>query len=183
MAGRSRPATGPKAGQLSKFCCPPREGSDHVGSPAWVCSKGLPACKPVSVPALRCRNGGQQSFLSAGNLFPAQATYPEVVTERDRSCSPIWSCSAWGLPCRRALLRPRCALTTPFHPDPPGNNESLAGGIVFCGTFRKTRFERAPPAVSRHAALWRPDFPPARGTSFPVPDRRLLVRQARIHYG
>jgi hypothetical protein len=34
------------------------------------------------------------------------------------------------------------------------------GGIVFCGTFRKTRFERAPPAVSRHAALWRPDFPP-----------------------
>ena len=34
------------------------------------------------------------------------------------------------------------------------------GGIVFCGTFRKTRFERVPPAVSRHAALWRPDFPP-----------------------
>src|SRR5271155_5645847 len=31
---------------------------------------------------------------------------------------------------------------------------------IFCGTFRKTRFERAPPAVSRHAALWRPDFPP-----------------------
>jgi len=36
------------------------------------------------------------------------------------------------------------------------------GGIVFCGTFRKTRFERVPPAVSRHVALWRPDFPPAR---------------------
>src|SRR5450755_2399940 len=33
---------------------------------------------------------------------------------------------------------------------------------IFCGTFRKTRFERAPPAVSRHAALWRPDFPPER---------------------
>src|SRR5271154_1598357 len=31
---------------------------------------------------------------------------------------------------------------------------------IFCGTFRKTRFERVPPAVSRHAALWRPDFPP-----------------------
>ena len=43
-----------------------------------------------------------------------------------------------------------------------------AGGIVFCGTFRKTRFERAPPAVSRHAALWRPDFPPA-GIEFPRP--------------
>ena len=36
------------------------------------------------------------------------------------------------------------------------------GGIVFCGTIRKTRFERASPAVSRHVALWRPDFPPAR---------------------
>src|SRR5208282_5583306 len=75
-----------------------------------------------------------------------------------RSCSPIWSCSAWGLPCQRALLRPRCALTAPFHPYPP---IYLAGGIVFCGTFRETHFERAPPAVSRHVALWRPDFPPA----------------------
>src|SRR5260370_3819744 len=30
---------------------------------------------------------------------------------------------------------------------------------IFCGTFRETRFERIPPAVSRHAVLWRPDFP------------------------
>ena len=77
------------------------------------------------------------------------------------------------MPCRRALLRPRCALTAPFHPYPP---RYPAGGIVFCGTFRKTRFERAPPAVSRHVALWRPDFPPA------LAGRRLPVRQARIHY-
>src|SRR5579883_870377 len=35
----------------------------------------------------------------------------------------------------------------------------MTGGIVFCGTFRETRFKRIPPAVSRHAALWRPDFP------------------------
>ena len=31
---------------------------------------------------------------------------------------------------------------------------------IFCGTFREIRFERIPPAVSRHAVLWRPDFPP-----------------------
>src|SRR5258707_15180990 len=31
---------------------------------------------------------------------------------------------------------------------------------IFCDTFREVRFERTPPAVSRHAALWRPDFPP-----------------------
>src|SRR6185369_10381214 len=40
-------------------------------------------------------------------------------------------------------------------PRPCGNRR-----YVLCGTFRKTRFERVPPAVSRHAALWRPDFPP-----------------------
>src|SRR5581483_3183361 len=51
------------------------------------------------------------------------------------------------------LLRSRCALTAPFHP------YRLRRRYVFCGTFRKTRFERALPAVSRHAALWRPDFP------------------------
>ena len=81
-----------------------------------------------------------------------------------RSSSPIWSCSAWGLPCRRPLPEPRCALTAPFHPYPQG--KSPVGGIVFCGTFRKTRFKRASPAVSRHVALWRPDFPPA-GPSCP----------------
>ena len=27
-----------------------------------------------------------------------------------------WSCSRWGLPCRRVLPLPRCAFTTPFHP-------------------------------------------------------------------
>src|SRR5690242_17410980 len=32
--------------------------------------------------------------------------------------------------------------------------------FIFCGTFRKARFDRTLPAVSRHAALWRPDFPP-----------------------
>ena len=30
---------------------------------------------------------------------------------------------------------------------------------IFCCTFREKRFERIPPAVSRHAVLWRPDFP------------------------
>src|SRR5579883_1860402 len=48
-----------------------------------------------------------------------------------------------------ALLPPRCALTAPFHPYPPGNAAkfhatSPAGGIVFCGTFRKTRLSEFP---------------------------------------
>jgi len=28
----------------------------------------------------------------------------------------IWSCSRWGLPCRKLLPVTRCALTAPFHP-------------------------------------------------------------------
>jgi len=50
----------------------------------------------------------------------------------------------------------------------------LAGGIVFCGTFRETRFERIPPAVSRHAALWRPDFPPTFVSGCPS-DRPVII--------
>ena len=31
---------------------------------------------------------------------------------------------------------------------------------LFCGTIREPSFENGPPAVSRHATLRRPDFPP-----------------------
>jgi hypothetical protein len=54
------------------------------------------------------------------------------------------------------------------------------GGIVFCGTIRETRFKRAPPAVSRHAALWRPDFPLP--IIFWMTLERLPVREVRTYY-
>ena len=38
------------------------------------------------------------------------------VRARWPACFPIWSCSRWGLPCRRMLPPTRCALTAPFHP-------------------------------------------------------------------
>jgi hypothetical protein len=83
----------------------------------------------------------------------------------------------FALPARIATAAVRSYRT--FSPLPDG---FPPGGTVFCGTFRKARFERAPPAVSRHAALWRPDFPPA-PLEFPRAGERLPVRQARIHYG
>ncbi len=43
-----------------------------------------------------------------------QATYPGTMWAT--RCSPIWSCSEWGLPCRRMLPPTRCALTAPFQP-------------------------------------------------------------------
>jgi len=93
----------------------------------------------------------------AGDLSPAPATYPEVVTERTAP-APLFGLAPHGVcPANRIAAAAVRSYRT-FSPLPDG---CPPGGIVFCGTFRKARFERAPPAVSRHVALWRPDFPPA----------------------
>src|ERR1700677_3573127 len=65
----------------------------------------------------------------------------------------------FSLPARITAAAVRSYRT--FSPLPGGDVETTPGGIVFCGTIRKIHFMRIPPAVSRHAALWRPDFPPA----------------------
>jgi hypothetical protein len=71
---------------------------------------------------------------------------------------PIWSCSRWGLPCRRMLPPARCALTAPFHPclHPRGH----IGGLLSVALSVGSR----PPGVTWHLALWSPDFPPRRET-------------------
>ncbi len=113
----------------------------------------------------------------AGDLSPAPATYPEVVTERTAP-APLFGLAPHGVcPASRIAAAAVRSYRT-FSPLPDGYPP---GGIVFCGTFRETRFERIPPAVSRHVALWRPDFPPA-PLEFPRAGQRLPVRQARIHY-
>ena len=114
--------------------------------------------------------GGWQSFLWAGHCWPALATYPEV--ERDGpSLLPYLVLLRVGFTLPAELLLPRCALTAPFHPYPI---VVTIGRCVFCGTFR---IRNRIPAVSRHAALWRPDFPP------PGPGgtrERLPVRQPHM---
>ena len=126
----------------------------------YTCAQGafflmsLPDDKPVSVLHLATK---RQPFLLAGDLSPAPATYPELVTERAApgplfGLAPHGVCPASEHYCRRGALLPHhFTLTeTSFRP---------LRRYIFCGTFRKIRFERIPPAVSRHAALWRPDFP------------------------
>ena len=49
---------------------------------------------------------------------------------------PIWSCSRWGLPCRRMLPPARCALTAPFHPYLPTALLRRHRRFAFCCTFR-----------------------------------------------
>ena len=60
----------------------------------------------------------------------------------------------FSLPLR--LPATRCALTAPFHPYQQVRGP--AGGTFSVALIRKAGFEPALPAVSRHAALWRPDF-------------------------
>jgi len=66
------------------------------------------------------------------------------------------------------LLLPRCALTAPFHPYP------VSGAVYFLLHFPYP--SDWTPAVSRHAALWRPDFPLPFGgaTTRPAACTRLL---------
>ncbi len=76
------------------------------------------------------------------------------------ACSSIWSCSGWGLPCRRVLPPARCALTAPFHPcrPPQAGAASGVGGLFSVALSVGSR----PPGVTWHPALWSPDFPPRR---------------------
>ena len=60
--------------------------------------------------------------------------------------------------------------------------ESKPRRYIFCGTFRKDPFERSPPAVSRHVALWRPDFPPACASGYPSCTCQCSVSHGRAAY-
>jgi hypothetical protein len=71
---------------------------------------------------------------SSGPGVTARLERPTRTRRGQRHCVPIWSCSGWGLPCRRVLPRTRCALTAPFH---PYRRVAPLGRFVFCCTFRR----------------------------------------------
>ncbi len=83
------------------------------GGPPHIVLGGLPGDKPVSV----SRPFGRAAVIPLGRRsLSGSSNLPGSRNGAGRSCSPIWSCSAWGLPCQRPLPEPRCALTAPFHP-------------------------------------------------------------------
>jgi len=61
-------------------------------------------------------------------------------------CSPIWSCSGRGLPCRVLLPVARCALTAPFHP------YRLAPAVYFLWHFPWARALQALPGALSEGA-------------------------------
>jgi hypothetical protein len=84
---------------------------------------------------------------TSSNLPGSSAGHTLRPTLQWSDCLPIWSCSEWGLPCRRVLPLTRCALTAPFHPyrlplpDPHpasgrGEKKKLRR-FALCCTFRR----------------------------------------------
>ena len=116
----------------------------------------LPDYKPVSVPV----QARWQPFILAGDLSPAPATYPEVVTER-AAPPPLFGLAPHGVCPASERYRRRGALLPHLFTLTRTDREARPGGTFSVALSVKSAYERTPPAVSRHAALWRPDFPPA----------------------
>ena len=115
-------------------------------------------CKPVFVPlrAIAIRLGRA--------LLRGSSNLPGSLTER-AAPSPLFGLAPRGV-CPASRITPSAVRSyRTFSPLP--NSLAAAWRYVFCGTFRKDPFERSPPAVSRHVALWRPDFPPACASGYP----------------
>ena len=77
-----------------------------------------------------------------------------------RQCSPIWSCSEWGLPCHaalspRAVRSYRTVSPLPRIPDPFAGVSKPFGGLFSVALSVGSRR----PGVTWHSALWSPDFP------------------------
>ena len=116
---------------------------------------GLPDCKPVFVPL-----SGWQSFLWAWHLCQALATYPEV----ERGGPPLLPYLVLlrvGFALPAGSLRPRCALTAPFHPYPQ------RGGIFSVALSVRPALSESPrplagtPPCGDRTFLPRPELPPS----------------------
>ena len=135
------------------------EREDYLPSPFF---KGLPDCKPVSVPL-------RAAVIPLGRtLLPGSSDLPGSLSGAGRSSSPIWSCSAWGLPCRPdysgrgALLPHHFTLTR------------IAGGrYIFCGTFRRDPSPDPPRPLAG-------TLPCGDRTFLPRYRERLPVRQSHL---
>ena len=119
--------------------------SEIVDRCDMVVKKKEPADKPGSVV------GNHSSGITVTSILKR----PTRRHRGPRYGLPIWSCSKWGLPCRKLLPVARCALTAPFHPYPRAINSGV-GGIFSVALSVGSR----PPGVTWHPALWSPDFPP-----------------------
>ena len=138
---------------------PKRAARHHFGLP----KTDQTACKPGSVPALEAgmtiHLGRPLPGASRDRPGRRRGNAPEPL--RSRPAVPTWSCSRWGLPCRRRCRR-RGALL-PHHFTLAARRRSAESAVCFCGTF-----PRVAPA-GRYPA---PCFRGARTFLYPRKDRQ-----------
>ena len=123
---------------------------------------GLPDCKPVSVPS-------RVAVIHLGRAsLPGSSDLPGSKTERTAP-PPLFGLAPRGVCTARRIAPSAVRSYRTFSPLPPKRR------YIFCCTFREKRFERVSPAVSRHAVLWRPDFPlPVSGATTHPASQSLL---------
>ena len=122
------------------------DASSRVGSRpvSRVLSGAIIPLGPVSPQASSGLPGSACGFRWKHRLLPLLSGFP------------IWSCSRWGLPCRRMLPPARCALTAPFHPCRRRGFPLRLGGLLSVALSVGSH----PPGVTWHLIRRSPDFPP-----------------------
>ena len=127
---------------------------------------GLLGYKPVSV-LLRA------AVIHLGRaLLPSSSDLPGSITERTAP-PPLFGLAPRGVYPAGRITPSAVRFYRTFSPLPPERR------YIFCGTFREIRFERIPPAVSRHAVLWRPDFPPLVQERPPARQAKAIMSRPR----
>ena len=127
----------------------------------------MPDYKPVSVPLRAIAIHPGHTLLCGSSpdaCAPDCSDLPGSITER-AAPPPLFGLAPRGVYPARRIAPSAVRSYRTFSPLPHSLAE--ARRYIFCGTFRKDPFERSPPAVSRHVALWRPDFPLTCASGYP----------------
>jgi hypothetical protein len=117
-----------------------------------------PDCKPVSVPlrVIAIRLGRP--------LLTGSSSLPGSQTQR-AAAPPLFGLAPRGVYHAGNITAAAVRSYRTFSPLPL--TPKCKRRYILCGTCRKRRLEPVSPAVSRRAALWRPDFPPAFASGYP----------------
>jgi len=164
---------------VSRFLYP--EEAAEKG-PKTICSRArlrIATTEGAGCPAASFSSPRRAAVIPLGKaLLPSSSNLPGSRTER-AAPPPLFGLAPHGV-CPAGRIAPSAVRSyRTFSPLPKIELAPNPRRYIFCGTFREIRFERTPPAVSRHAALWRPDFPPAKQVN--SPGERPPVRQARLN--